>query len=66
MNEHPARWLIRRGPVARPADEYLHEPSHMTFEWSSDRSVARIFASRADAERFGRAMLASVFHAVAA
>lgn len=65
MNDDASRWLIRRGPAARPVDEYLHEPSHMAFEWSSDRSVARTFASRADAERFGRAMLASAFHAVA-
>ena len=65
MNDDSAKWLIRRGP-ARPGDEFLHEPSHMAFEWSSDRSVARTFASRADAERFGRAMLAAVFHAVAA
>ena len=66
MNDAVSKWLIRRGPAARPADEYLHEPSHMAFEWSSDRSLARIFTSRADAERFGRAMLAAVFHAVAA
>lgn len=32
--------------------------------WPS--ATARTFASRAEAERFGRAMLAAVFHAVAA
>ena len=66
MNDDAAKWLIRRGPAARPRDEYLHEPSHMAFEWTGDRAAARTFASRADAERFGRAMLAAVFHAVAA
>ncbi|RYC30060.1 hypothetical protein D3273_20820 [Lichenibacterium minor] len=66
MTDDTAKWLIRRGPAGRPCDEYLHEAGHMAFEWSSDRSLARIFSSRADAERFGRAMLAAVFHAVAA
>lgn len=66
MNDAASKWLIRRGPAAQPTDEYLHEPSHMAFEWSSNRSLARVFSSRADAERFGRAMLAAVFHAVAA
>lgn len=66
MTDDASKWLIRRGPASRPLDEYLHEPSHMAFEWSSDRSAARTFANRGEAERFGRAMLAAVFHAVAA
>lgn len=55
-------FVIRRGPAARPADEFLFEPAHMTFEWSPWRGQARRFASKGEAERFGQNMLAGPFH----
>lgn len=59
-------FLIRRGPAARPVTEFLTEPAQMAFEWSDDQAAARQFASRAEAERFGRNFLAGAFHVVEA
>lgn len=58
------RHLIRRGSAARPVDEFLVEPAQMTFEWSRDRAAARGFASKGEAERFGRNLLAGPFNVV--
>ena len=57
-------WLIRRGPTAQPVSEFLTEAAQMAFEWSDNRSAARRFGSKAEAERFGRNFLAGPFHIV--
>ena len=59
-------FLLRRGSAAQPVDEFLTEPAHMTFEWSANRGAARSFASKGEAERFGRNFLASPFNVVEA
>lgn len=58
------RFLLRRGPAAQPVEEFLTEPAQMAFEWSLDRSAARSFASKGEAERFGRNFLAGPFNVV--
>lgn len=62
MRDATTVWLIRRYSGHRA--EYLHEVAQMAFEWEADATRARRFKSKAEAERFGANVLASIFHAV--
>lgn len=59
----PGRWIIRLGTAARPKAQYLRKTFDGSASWTNDPDSARPFASKAEAERYGRNTISGAFHA---